>query len=99
MASGVYLILWIFWFVALLVLYHKVFTVYYFSLSHGLMKELVTSAFLGLIMTAITLYLWYVSAIIILVIGLSVMGKIHNKLALIVAVILAIVIAIKCKKR
>ena len=49
MASGVYLILWIFWFVALLVLYHKVFTVYYFSLSHGLMKELVTSAFLGLI--------------------------------------------------
>lgn len=94
MASGIYLILWIFWFVALLVLYHKIFTVYYFSLSHGLMKELVTSAFLGLIMTAITLYLWYVSAIIILVIGLSVMRKTHNKLALIVAVVLAIVIAI-----
>lgn len=94
MASGVYLVLWIFWFVALLVLYHKVFTVYYFSLSQGLMKEILTSAFLSLIMTAITLYLWYISAIIILIMGLSLMGKTHNRLVIIFAVILAIIIAI-----
>ena len=48
MAGGILFGLWIFWTIALLILYHKVFTVYYFSLGNGLMKEIVTAFFLGI---------------------------------------------------
>ena len=94
MASNIFLVVWIIWVIALLVLYHKVFEVYYFSLSNGLMKELITAIFVGAIMTALTFYLWWITAIIIIVIGLVTMGKVSSKAPLIVAIILAIVVAI-----
>ncbi|CBK73121.1 hypothetical protein CIY_01430 [Butyrivibrio fibrisolvens 16/4] len=34
-----YLIVWVLWIVAIEYLYHKVFTVYYFSLGEGLKKK------------------------------------------------------------
>ncbi len=87
-------IVWIIWTIALLILYHKWFEVYYFSLGNGLLKELVTAAFLGIIMTGLTFYLWWLTAIIIIIIGLSLMGKTNSKTPLIIAIILAIVISI-----
>lgn len=58
------------------------------------MKELVTAAFLGIIMTAFTFYLWWLTAIIILGFGFANMKKSGNKTFMIVAVVAAIVVAI-----
>ncbi|MBR5800417.1 MAG: hypothetical protein IKY23_10205 [Lachnospiraceae bacterium] len=87
-------IVWIIWTIALLILYHKCFEVYYFSLGNGLVKELVAAAFLGIIMTGLTFYLWWLTAIIIIIIGLLFMGKTNSKAPLVIAIILAIVISI-----
>lgn len=50
-------VIWIIWLVVLLVFYHKVFTVYYFNLGSGLVKELFVAAILSSLMTGLTLYL------------------------------------------
>jgi hypothetical protein len=84
----------LFWVIALLVFYHKVFTVYYFSLSKGLMQELITAAILGAIMTGLTFLFWWLTAIIIIIVGLVNMSKSGNKAHIVVAIILAIVIAV-----
>jgi hypothetical protein len=92
--EGILGITWLFWIVALLVFYHKVFTVYYFSLGNAIMKELFVAAFIGGIMALLTLSLWWLTAIIIIVVGLVNMGKSGNKAHIVVAVILAIAISI-----
>lgn len=89
-----YLIVLILWIVAIEYLYHKVFTVYYFSLGEGLKKEIVTSCFLGLLMTGLTFYLWWLTALIIIIFGIINMSKTGNKMHIIIAVVLAIVVAI-----
>lgn len=94
MGESILSILWVVWTVALLILYHKVFAVYYFDLGNGLLKELVGAAILGAVMAALTITYWYVSAIIIIVIGLMVCGKVNNKIPLVIAVIFAVFIAI-----
>ena len=88
------LIVWLAWVIALLVLYHTVFTVYYFSLGKGVMKELIGAVICGTVMTALTFYFWWVTALIILGIGLVNMSRSGEKYHIIVAVIIAIVIAI-----
>lgn len=85
---------WIAWIIALLVLYHKVFTVYYFNLGDGLLREFVTALILGLIMAGLTFYLWWLTAIIIIAIGFAAMGKLNSNTPLIIAVVLAIIVAI-----
>ena len=87
MSESVLGILWIGWTIALLIMYHKVFSVYYFNLSRGLMKEVVGACMLGAIMAGVTLAYWYVSAVIIIVIGLSVSSKMKSKVPIIIAVI------------
>lgn len=76
--DGIAVVLWIVFSIGVWAAYHKIFTVYYFSLSKGLMKELLVSAFLGAVLTALTLYLWWVTAIILLVVGVGVSGKTEN---------------------
>lgn len=69
-------ILWIFFIIFNLVIYHKIFKVYYFNLGRGLMKELIASIFFASIETAIALRIGkYVLIVIgiILVIGFIVM--------------------------
>ena len=90
MSESVLGILGIGWTIALLIMYHKVFSVYYFNLSRGLMKEVVGACMLGAIMAGVTLAYWYVSAVIIIVIGLSVSSKMKSKVPIIIAVICAI---------
>lgn len=73
--SGVVTVLWIVYSIGVWIIYHKMFTVYYFNLSQGVMKELFLSALLGLLLTGLTLSLWWLAAIILLLVGLGVSGK------------------------
>lgn len=94
MANGAFMIVLIGWMIALLVFYHKIFEVYYFNLGHGLWKELCVSFFLGLIMTALTFYLWWLTAIIIVIAGLAFKKKVSNNAPLIIAIVIAVIVAI-----
>lgn len=87
-------IIWIIWTVALLVFFHKIFTVYYFNLSLGLLKELLFAAILGAMMTGLTLYFWWLTAIIIILFGIGTAKKTSSSLALIGCIILAVIIAV-----
>lgn len=87
-------IIWIIWTVALLVFYHKIFTVYYFNLGVGLLKELLFAAILGAMMMGLTLYFWWLTAIIIILFGIGTAKKTSNSLALIGCIILAVIIAV-----
>lgn len=87
-------LIWIVWVIILLVLYHKIFRVLYFDLGQALWKEFLTAAFIAMIMTAITLYLWWLTAIVIIMAGVALKKKVSSNVPLVVAVILAIVIAI-----
>lgn len=94
MSEGVLGVLWIFWTIAFLLLYHKVFTVYYFDLGKGLMKEIIASAFIGGIMALMTLALWYIVAVIIVLFGLIMKKKMESNVPLVLAVIVAIIMCI-----
>ncbi len=94
MSESVLGIIWLGWTIALLILYHKVFAVYYFDLANGLLKEIIGAALLGVIMTAVTLMYWYISAIIIIIIGLAISNKVRSKVPLIIAIICAIIVAV-----
>ena len=89
-----YLFVWIIWIVALLVLYHKIFVVYYFNLGHGIKQELITAGIIGLIMTGLTFYLWWLTAIAIIICGIVLKNKVSSNIPLIAAIILAIIVAI-----
>lgn len=97
MGTNILFGLWIFYVIAILVMYHKVFDVVYFDLGRGLMKELVIAAFGGMILAAITVKFWVLSAIIIIITGLVCRGKFDDSAAkntvLVIAVIIAIVIS------
>lgn len=101
MYETVLMTLWVGWTIALLVFYHKVFVVYYTSLSYGFMKELIGAAFLGLIMSAATIMLWWLVAIIIVVVGLYFSNKMSSKTPIIIAVVVALIfscVALNVKK-
>lgn len=98
MSSGILFVIWLFYVIAILVLYHKVFDVYYFDLGHGIMKEIVTACFVGLLLTGITMKWWYIAVAIIILCGLSCMGKVEDssakKVIAAIFVVIAIVIAV-----
>ena len=98
MSGVVMLILVIVYSIAVFVIYHKIFDVYYFNLTSGIGKELFGSFIAGLILTALTLSMWYITAIILVITGLVISQKISNpngKKACIAAfVIFAIVVTI-----
>lgn len=98
MSGTVVLVLWIAFSIGIWILYHKIFTVYYFSVSRGLMKELMVALMAGFGLTVVTLYLWWLSVLIILLVGIAVAGKAENsssKKGIIIAfAVMAIVVAI-----
>jgi len=81
------------WIVAILVFYHKIFTVYYFNLGQGILKELVGAFILGAIMSAITFRFWWFTDIIIIWLGSVYAKKTSQNALLIGAVILAVIIS------
>lgn len=72
------LVYWIFYTVLLLVVYHKVFAVYYFNIFNGLMKELLAAIFLGVILAALSVYYWQIGVAVILIIALIGVGKVES---------------------
>lgn len=96
--SGVVTVLWAVYSIGVWIIYHKMFTVYYFSLSRGLVKELFLSAFVGMILTGLTLSFWWIAAIILFLVGVGVSRKTENpsgkKAIIVVFAIAAIVISI-----
>lgn len=97
MGTNILFGIWIFYVIAILVVYHKFFDVVYFDFFRGGMKELIFAAFGGMILAAITVKFWVLSAIIIIIIGLVCRGKFDDPAAkntvLVIAVIIAIVIS------
>lgn len=94
MSEGVLLVLWIFWTIAFLVLYHKVFTVYYFDFGKGVMKEIIASAFFGGILAVVTVALWYIVAVILVLFGLIMKKKMESNVPLVLAVVVAVIMCI-----
>ena len=95
MSGTVVLIVWIGFSIGVWVLYHKIFTVYYFSLSQGLMKEFFMSFIVGLVLTGLTLTFWWLVALILVGAGFLFSGKVDNpsgKKAVRVAFIVAAVV-------
>jgi hypothetical protein len=87
-------ILWLIWTIVFFVLYHTVFVVYYFDLGRGVLKELIGSAIIGAIMAALTLYLWWVTAIIVILVGVGNTAKSGSKAHIVIAIVFAIAIAV-----
>ncbi len=99
MSESIALILVIFYTIASLVVYHKIFTVYYFgSLTNNLFKELFGAFLVGIILTGLTLYFWWLAAIIIVLAGVGFAGKTDNpqgkKVIMGAFVVFAIIVAI-----
>lgn len=89
--SAIVSMLAIFWTVVVLILYHKLFDVVYFNLINGIVKELVVSFIIAVVITSITIKLWWVTAIILVIAGILLSKKTLSKVPLVITIILAIV--------
>lgn len=92
--TGVMVVLFIGYTIAVWVVYHKIFDVVYFDLKAGLGKELFGSIVGGLILSTLTLTFWWVVDIIIAIIAIIFAVKLKKPEVKITAVVLAIVIAV-----
>ncbi len=89
--SAIVSMLAIFWTVVILILYHKLFDVVYFNLINGIVRELVVSFIIAMVITFITIKLWWVTAIILVIAGILLSKKTLSKAPLVITIILAIV--------
>ena len=87
MGEIVWLILVVFYSIVAFRIYHKIFQVYYLDAFKGILGEIIGSCFTGVMMTALTIYLWYIAVIVI-------SSKNQSKGLLVVFVILAIIIGV-----
>lgn len=94
LAGGSIIGYWLFYTILLLVAYHKIFTVYYFSLSHGLLRELGTAAFLGIILAWVSIYIWQIGVGVIVIIALMGVSKVESSAGKIVIIVLAVIASI-----
>jgi len=78
--------------------YHKIFTVYYFDFSQGLLKELIISVVIGLLLTGLSLKFWYASVIIILLVGIGFSSKTGSpsmkKMIMGIAAVVAVIVSV-----
>ena len=82
--------IFIIWMIILFIVYHSIFTVYYFSLGNGLLREVVVIAALASVMTYITLSLWWIMTLVVLYFGYSSYKKSGKKKILIASIICAL---------
>lgn len=61
--------------IAGLIIYHKLFTVYYFSLSQGCFKEIVIALFVGMLLAAATIVYWYIAIPIIILVLIAIFKR------------------------
>lgn len=93
MYTGVSAFLFLFWMAAVLMLYHKVFTVFYFDLGKGLMKEIVGAFFLACGLTYLTAKIWWVILIISLIAAAILFFGAENPNTKSIGVVVCLVIA------
>ncbi len=91
--SGVgVIILWVFFVIFCLVVYHKLFTVYYLGgVSQGFMKELVFSCLISSVLTVLTLKFWIAVAVILALIAVVAVKKERKAIAILLVVAIIIV--------
>ena len=91
--TGTMLFLWIAFTVVTWIIYHKIFTVYYFDIGAGLLKEIFFSAIIGALLAGLTLKFSSIVAIGIVIAGILISRKSESKagrrLILVVFVLLA----------
>lgn len=73
--SVLVVILTIVYAIAGLIIYHKLFTVYYFNLSMGCGKEIATALFVGMFLAALTLAFWYISIPVIILVLVAIFKR------------------------
>lgn len=74
--------------------YHKVFHVVYFDLVRGLIKEGLISLFVGMVMAAFTIWLWWVALILVILIGGGLVIKFEHPAAKVTTAVLSIALAV-----
>ncbi len=75
MLDNMLIILWIIFTILGFLSYHAVFEVWYFNLTRGIIAELMWAVIFGAIMTVLSLGFWYVTCIILVIIGLALGAK------------------------
>lgn len=60
-------IIWLICSLAVWVIYHKLFNVWYFDFAGGCFKELITCGFIGAILAAIIVAFWFISIPIVII--------------------------------
>ena len=78
MVNGITFIIFIVWIIVLLILYHSIFIVIYGDLFNGFLKEIAGAAFLSLLLSALTIKLWWLVAIISILFGVGAFLKSGN---------------------
>ena len=79
------------------VIYHKIFTVYYFDLFRGIMSEIVSCIFVGYLLTELAITLWWLSSILLIIISITISKRLNTrsrKLVISVFAIFAIIISV-----
>ncbi|MCD8215926.1 MAG: hypothetical protein LUC97_09855 [Clostridiales bacterium] len=91
--GNIVITLWVVLTIACWVMFHKLFTVYYFSMSKGILQEIIVSGIVGAVLMAITLRFWIVTAVIAIIIGLAARKRTNSAVPLVAAVIIVILVA------
>ena len=98
MTMGIAGVLLVVWAIALFVMYHKIFTVFYFDLTRGIGKEIMWCLIGSCILTALTIYFYWVIAIVVAIAGVVLSFKTEDttkKIYIIVAfIVLAVVVGL-----
>ena len=70
-----FIVLWFICSLAVWLIYHRLFTVYYLNLTNGCIKEFVVSGFIGVWIALLILKFWYVSIILIILVLIALFKK------------------------
>ncbi len=58
-----------------LIIYHKLFSVIYFGLGNGCLKEIAVALFIGMALAALTMAFWYISIPVIALVLFAIFKK------------------------
>lgn len=70
--NWIVIIVWIVYTVICEIIYHKIFNVYYFSLSKGCLTELTGCGIAAAVLTGLTMYIYIPLAIIVIALGIAI---------------------------
>lgn len=77
-----------------LVIYHKIFDVYYFDLGRGCATELFVSFGIAAMLTGLTLYVWWLVLILVIIAALFLIRKTNNTTGRVTIIIITVILSI-----